>query len=417
MRRIYTVLIYLLVPFAYALVLWRGRRDPGYREGLQERFGHGASLPDGSGSIWLHAVSMGEVAAAAALLRALRRRYPDTPIVVTTSTPTGRARARALFGAGVDVRFLPYDLPAAQRRFLAAIRPRFGIIMETELWPNLFHECARRDLVVVIASARLSARSVANYRRVLPLLRELFCGRVWVAAQTAEDAARFRAIGASPERTAVIGNVKFDIEIEAAVVQKGRELRAALGTLRPVWVAGSTHPGEEEQVLDAHAEVCRVRADALLVLVPRHPARFDTVAASLARRGFDFVRRSAPDAVEPGTQILLVDSVGELLAFYAAADLAFVGGSLMPVGGHNLLEPAALGVPVLSGPSDFNGREIANLLWREGGLIRVQDGAELAAAVIALCADGTQREAVGAAARRVVAANRGSVARLLELLP
>jgi 3-deoxy-D-manno-octulosonic-acid transferase len=416
MRILYTLLIRLAVPFAFAVVLWRGWKDPAYRAGRAERFGYGRRLPPGAGSLWLHAVSMGEVAAAAALLRQLRRQFPGLPIIVTTATPTGRARAIALFGAGVDVRFLPYDTPGAVGRFLDAIQPRVGIIMETELWPNLYHACARRELRLVIASARLSERSVRNYRRLGTLIRDLFRGPVWIAAQTDADAARFLAIGADPARTAVIGNVKFDIEIDAEVGARGRALRAALGQGRPVWVAGSTHEGEEEQVLEAHREVLERRADALLVLVPRHPARFDAVAALLARRGVNFVRRSGGGAVAAATQVLLVDSVGELLPFYAAADLAFVGGSLVPIGGHNLLEPAALALPVLTGPSDFNGREIAALLLREGGALRVGDAGELGASILALWADPARRRRMGDAARAVVEGNRGSVARLLALL-
>ena len=268
MRRLYSLLIYLALPFAFAAVLWRGLRDRGYWQGPGERFGWGRA--SAVGSIWLHAVSLGEVSAAAPLVRALRLRYPQNPMVLTSATPTGRARGRALFGDTVDVRFLPYDTPGAVARFLDRIRPRLGIIMETELWPNLFSECERRGVPLLLASARLSARSVARYRRFGSLARGIFSATTLIAAQTREDAERFIAIGAGSAATRVVGNIKFDLEVGAGASSEGRELRGSLGGARPVWIAGSTHAGEEEQVLAAHEEL---PADALLLLVPRHPDR------------------------------------------------------------------------------------------------------------------------------------------------
>jgi 3-deoxy-D-manno-octulosonic-acid transferase len=410
-RRIYTLLIYLVAPFAFGIVLWRGLRDRGYWQGLGERFGFGA---DSRGSIWLHAVSLGEVSAIAALVRALRTRYPDTPLILTTSTPTGRARAQALFGGTVGVRFLPYDMPGSVARFLERVRPQLAIILETELWPNLFHACAARGVPLLLASARISAKSVSRYRRLGGLFRGIF-PRVVIAAQTAEDAARFTAIGADAGRIHVIGNVKFDMDIDPTVIERGRALRS--GYLdRPTWTAGSTHAGEEEQLLEAHAELLRNCANALLLLVPRHPNRFDSVAALLTRRGCRFVRRSSGAPAQSETQVVLVDTVGELASFYACADVAFVGGSLVPIGGHNLLEPAALGLPVLTGPSNSNGRDIADLLMRQGALIEAADAKELAVILSELFSDAPRRERIGAIARHAVAMNRGSVARLLQLI-
>ena len=285
---------------------------------------------------------------------------------MTTATPTGRSRARALFGDDIDVRFLPYDTPGAVARFLRNVEPKLAIIMETELWPNLFRECARRGLPVLLASARLSAKSVARYRRFDALFRGVFTGNVVVAAQTPVDAERFRRIGADPAKTHVIGNVKFDRQIDRDIGAQSRALRAQTFGGRPVWIAGSTHAGEEEQVLDAHAALRAHLPGALLILVPRHPNRFDGVAALLTRRRIAFARRSAGKPVPAAADVLLLDSVGELGAFYACADLAFVGGSLVPIGGHNLLEPAALGIPVLTGPSNFNAQGDRRLIAARG---------------------------------------------------
>jgi 3-deoxy-D-manno-octulosonic-acid transferase len=416
MRRLYTLLIWLAAPVAFVAVLCRGLRDREYRQALSERFGFGAALPGDAPCIWVHAVSLGEVTAAAPLLRELQRRDPARPLVLTTATPTGRTRAAALFGPAITIRYLPYDLPGAVRRFMRRNRPRTLIIMETELWPNLFRECARSGVPIVLASARLSEKSVARYRRFGGLFHGLFANDVMVAAQSAADAARFAAIGADPRRTHVVGNVKFDIDIDAHILDTGRHLRSTLFGTRPVWIAGSTHAGEEEQVLAAHDELRRQFPGALLVLVPRHPNRFEAVAALLKRRGHSYARRSASRPVAADEGIFLVDTVGELLALYAAADLAFVGGSLVPIGGHNLLEPAALGIPVLTGPSDFNGRQIAALLTGIGAVLRVADAPALAAALCQLFADPARRAAIGVLGREAVAANRGSVARVLDLI-
>jgi 3-deoxy-D-manno-octulosonic-acid transferase len=425
MRPLYNLLIRVAAPIAFGVLLVRGLRDRVYWQALSERFGFaGAPPPEGlppreglpPSCIWLHAVSLGEVSASAGLVRALAARHSDVPIVVTTATPTGRARALALFGTRVEVRYLPYDLPAAVRRFLVRVRPRLAIIVETELWPNLFAETARRGIPLLLASARLSATSVSRYRRFGGLFSGLFTPNVWIAAQTRTDAERFAAIGASPDRVRVVGNLKFDLELGADIVREGLAMRRRDFGLRPVWVAGSTHEGEEQQVLEAHARVRARHASALLLLVPRHPQRFDAVAALLGRAQLSFVRRSAGAAVGADDSVLLVDTVGELLSFYAAADVAFVGGSLAPVGGHNLLEPAALGLPVITGPSDFNGADIAALLLKVGAARRVTDAAELAEVVAALLADGEARRAQGAAGREAVASNRGSLARLLALI-
>jgi len=420
MRLLYSALVYLLRPAAFAVVLWKGLRNRLYWVGLRERFAYGFS-PSAAPAIWVHAVSLGEVTAAAPLIRALRARHPQTPLVLTTATPTGRARAQGLFGTSVAARYLPYDTPGSMRRFVRRVRPCVAIILETELWPNLFNECRRRGVPVVLASARLSEKSVLQYRRFEGLFRPVFSENTFVAAQSPQDAERFVSIGAAPGSTTVIGNIKFDVSPDAETIRHGRALREAWES-RPVWIAGSTHAGEEDWALTAHAQLKRDHPDALLLLVPRHPERFQSVADLLTRRGFRYERRSssgglgAGGTLPPDCQVLLVDTVGELSALYAAVDVAFVGGSLVPVGGHNLLEPAALGVAVITGPYQSNGKEIARLLLQEGAAIEVADAAALARVIRELFADPERRQRAGASGRSVVEANRGSVARLLELI-
>jgi 3-deoxy-D-manno-octulosonic-acid transferase len=338
------------------------------------------------------------------------------PFVLTTATPTGRARAAELFGADVDVRFLPYDTPGSVRRFLSRIRPRVAIIMETELWPNLLYSCARRGIPIAIASARLTARSVARYCRFGGLFTGAVAQASLIAAQTDEDARRYMAVGADPARIRVVGNVKFDMQPGAAVIERGRALRADYLGARPIWVAGSTHAGEEEALVIAHAELGKTLPGALLVLVPRHPQRFDAVAAMLSRHGVRFDRHSSRQPVHADSRVLLVDAMGELTALYAAADVAFVGGSLVPIGGHNLLEPAALGVPVITGPYTANSAEIAGQLIASGGAVEVSDSAALAEVLRRLFADPEERKKMGWRAREFVERHRGSLARLLSLL-
>jgi 3-deoxy-D-manno-octulosonic-acid transferase len=414
-RRLYTALTAILAPVAFAVVLCRGLRDRSYWKNLPERFGWGPLAAEAP-SIWLHAVSLGEVSAAAPLVQALRARYPQAPFVLSTATLTGRARAQALFGADVGIRFLPYDTPGSVARFLGRIRPRLAIIMETELWPNLLHECRRRGVPVVLANARLAPKSVSRYRCLGALFRDAAAMIALVAAQSPEDAERFIAIGAERARTRVIGNVKFDMQLGELAVEKGHHLRQHYVGSRPVWVAGSTHGGEEEQLLHAHAAVQSGIGNALLILVPRHPQRFESVANLLARRGVPFDRRSAAATVRPDAHVLLVDNVGELAALYAAADVAFVGGSLVPVGGHNLLEPAALGVPVITGPYNDNSKEVVRLLLLAGGAVEVADATALAHALHEFLTDPALRQRVGACGRALVELHRGSVARLLELI-
>jgi 3-deoxy-D-manno-octulosonic-acid transferase len=427
MRGLYTLLTWCLAPFAFAVVLWRGFQERAYWLGLRERFGFGRTLGGaavgGTRSIWLHAVSLGEMSAAAPLIRALRERYPVAPLVLTTATPAGRARAVALFGEHADIRFLPYDTPGSVRRFLERIRPGICIIMETELWPNLLRACAHRAIPVVLASARLTAKSVARYQFAGDLFRGLFTPNVLVAAQNKDEAARFIEIGAAGAQVLVVGNVKFDMQFDAQTTELGRRLRLVFGSERFAWVAGSTHSGEDEAVVNAHKRLLAQNPRALLLLAPRHRDRFESVAALLKSSGLRFQLRSdsGTDAVALAVtlaeaQVLLVDSLGELASMYAAADVAFVGGSLVPIGGHNLLEPAALGLPVLSGPYQSANKDIAAILFSSGAALQVKDPVELGAALLRLSGDEIARKRMGEAGVRIVAANRGSVATLVQIM-
>jgi 3-deoxy-D-manno-octulosonic-acid transferase len=419
MRLLYLMAVYLAAPLISLMLAARGLRDHSYWRCFGQRFGFGRPLPQST--LWVHAVSVGEVQAAAALVIALRDRYPEVPVLVTTFTPTGAARARALFGGAAEVRFLPFDLPGSVRRFLDRTRPRLAVIMETELWPNLYRQCRRRRIPLIIASARLSRRSIDRYRRLGALFKETVSGGgVVVAAQGEGDAERFRALGAAAERTHVTGNLKFDLTLPPDICERGRALREQYAPSRAVWVAGSTHGGmEEDAVLAAQQHVAATHAGTLLVLAPRHPNRFDEVAAWLGRQGIAFARRSQPSAsaaAEASCTVLLLDTLGELLYFYAAADVAFVGGSLAPIGGHNLLEPAALGLPILTGPNNSNSEDVARLLLECGAAKIVHNGDELGSRVAGLLSDQTLRMEMGARGRAAVERNRGALEKLMTLV-
>jgi 3-deoxy-D-manno-octulosonic-acid transferase len=411
----YSWLTRIAAPFAFAVVLWRGVRDRSYWQGLAQRFGLGSVLPLRP-SIWLHAVSLGEMSAAAPLVQELRARYPQHPLVVTTATPAGRARALALFSEAADIRFLPYDTPGSVRRFLKRIHPCVAIIMETELWPNLFRESEQRRVPILLASARLSAKSVLWYRRLGKLFAGVFTPNVTVAAQSAADAERFKSIGASPSQIHVVGNVKFDLRLEESLIEAGRLLRSSYGNARPVWAAGSTHEGEEDQLLDAHLLLQVHSPKALLLLAPRHRDRFAGVAELLARRGVRFARRSSMAPLPLDTEVLLVDTIGELATLYASCDVVFVGGSLVSIGGHNLLEAAALGLPVLTGPSYFNAKDVAQLLLEQGAALQVAGAQDLAATLQHLLDGPFERARIGAIGRNIIETNRGSVEGLLALI-
>lgn len=414
-RFIYTLTMYLLTPAILYRLAARGLHYREYFERWRERFGFVKDTGKRE-SIWLHAVSMGEVNAALPLIDALMRRYQGATFVITTVTPTGSERVRRVYGDRVMNVYLPYDLPASIRRFLDRIRPRLAVIMETEIWPNLFFECEARAIPLVIANARLSEKSLRGYRPIRPLARQALASAGYIAAQSTTDAARLQELGAPPERLGVIGNLKYDMTVPAQLIEQAHTMRAAWGARRPVWLAASTHDGEELAVLKAQAAVLRRFPDALLLIAPRHPERFKPVAQ--ACRSFGFVTRTRSEDVvaSSDTQCFVVDTLGELLYFYAATDVAFVGGSLVPIGGHNVLEPAALGVPIVVGPYLFNFAEISASLLDAGAALQVSDGDQLGGEILRLLADEALRARIGHAAQDAFEREQGSVLRTLAII-
>lgn len=408
----YSLFFRLALPFVLLRLWWQGRREPETLAGWTDRLGYPAPTPEPV--IWVHAVSVGETIAAAPLVKALLARRPDLPVLMTAMTATGSERARALFGERVHYAFSPYDTPGAVRRFLDRVRPRALVIMETELWPNMIRLCRQRHIPIFLINARLSERSAVGYERVPSLVRPLLDAINWIAAQAEEDARRFLRIGARPESVSVTGSIKFDVEISPALRSEAARLRRdVLGGTRPVWIAASTHEGEDEQLLAAHRVLLGQRPDALLVLVPRHPERFETVAERVRRNGLDLARRSH-QASALDCQVYLGDTMGELLMLYGVADMALVAGSMIERGGHNPLEPAAWGVPVLTGPHVFNFETIYQQLDAGKALVRVSGAESLAAELDHLFANPEHRRRLGDNALAVVEANRGALERVVE---
>ncbi|OCT22265.1 lipid IV(A) 3-deoxy-D-manno-octulosonic acid transferase [Pseudomonas putida] len=416
-RTLYTLLFHLGLPLVALRLFLRGRKAPAYRQRIAERFA--CKLPAmRQGGIWVHAVSVGESIAAAPMVKALLKAYPDLPITLTCMTPTGSERIRAMFASEPRVQhcYLPYDLPWAAARFLDHVRPKLGIIMETELWPNHIHQCAKRGIPVALANARLSERSARGYARFAGLTRPMLEEMSLIAVQTETEAERFRRLGARAQCVQVTGSIKFDLKVDDQLLPRARQLREQWSALqRPVWIAASTHEGEDALILEAHQRLLQVHGDALLILVPRHPERFDAVHV-LCRDRFTTVRRSSGAAADGQIQVLLGDTMGELMFLYALADITFVGGSLVPTGGHNPLEPAALALPVITGPHVFNFLEISAMLREAGALQQVDDAEGLAAAVRRLIELPQDCRRMGEAGRAVMQANQGALQRLLEAL-
>jgi len=408
-RLLYSLLLYLATPLIWLRLLWRARRQPEYLQHLGERYGfYGRVAADKL--IWVHAVSVGETRAAQPLIDGLLARWPEHRILLTGMTPTGRAAGRQVYGEQVIQAYLPYDYPGATQRFFRHFSPAFGVLMETEIWPNLLAAARSRRVPVMLANARLSARSARGYGKLAALVRPAFAALSGVAAQTAGDAERIAARGAATVE--VSGNLKFDVTPANEQIDLGRQWRAAIGQ-RPVWLAASTREGEETLVLEAWREV-RV-ADALLVLVPRHPQRFAEVAALLQQHDLKTARRSGglPAA---DTNIWLGDSMGEMAAYFTLADLAFIGGSLLPLGGQNLIEAAACGCPVLVGPHTFNFLQATEDAIAAGAALRVGSPAALGAEVNRLLRDQTGLASMRQATGQFAAAHRGAAQRTLDLI-
>lgn len=406
---LYRLALLLVAPLIPLRLLWRGRRERGYLQHWGERLG-GAEVP--AGALWLHAVSVGEMRAAQPLVAALRAAHPGAPVLLTCMTPTGRATAESLYGGFATIAYLPYDYAWLVRRFLLRARPRVGILMETELWPGLIHAAARLAIPMVLANARLSERSARGYARLPALTRACLQRIDVVAAQTEADAARLLRLGAASVR--VTGNLKFDIVPPPELVERGAAWRGQWGP-RPVLLAASTREGEEASILRAFA--ASAPADVLLVLVPRHPQRFDEVATLIEAVGLPCQRRSDLDgALDPRTRVLLGDSLGELFAYYAACDVAFVGGSLAPLGGQNLIEAASVGRPVLVGPHTFNFEAATQFAIEAGAALRVGDAEALVGAALELLGDAAARARMGEAGLAFAARHRGAAARVERLV-
>ncbi len=413
LRLCYTLCFYVLIPLIFFRLWQRGKTNPGYRHHWAERFGRTPfRLSD---SIWLHSVSLGETIAAMPLMKHLVATYPDTPILITTATPSGRAQIQKAFGDQVYCCYFPYDLPHAISRFLRRVRPTVLINMETELWPNALQQCQNLDIPVLLANARLSERSAQGYLRFPSLSRQMMTQLTQIAAQNENDAARFVRVGAPADRVVATGNIKFDLTVPENLAALSEPLRAQWVD-RPVWIAASTHEGEEQQVLAAHQQVLADYPNALLILVPRHPERFDATANLLVQQGFNAVRRSHGDPCTAECSVFLGDTMGEMMCFYVASQVAFVGGSLVPIGGHNLLEPAALKLPSLTGPHVDNFMEITQLLVNAGATRPIKDADDLADAVKALFADPALQSKMGQAGADIVERNRGAKVRLLAVM-
>ncbi|MBA0159651.1 lipid IV(A) 3-deoxy-D-manno-octulosonic acid transferase [Pectobacterium versatile] len=415
LQTLYTIILYLIQPLIWLRLWLRGRKAPAYRRRWGERYGFCAEKvkPDG---IMLHSVSVGETLAAIPLVRALRHRYPNLPITVTTMTPTGSERVRSAFGDTVYHVYLPYDLPCALKRFFDQVRPKIVIIMETELWPNLIAELHKRDIPLVIANARLSERSAAGYKKIGKLMRHILQRITLVAAQNQEDGSRFIDLGLKRSSLKVTGSLKFDISVTPELAARAITLRRQWAPHRPVWIATSTHEGEEAIVLAAHRQLLGTYPDLLLILVPRHPERFSTTQALAENLGFTYTLRSSGEQPPANTQVVIGDTMGELMLLYGIADLAFVGGSLVERGGHNPLEAAAHAIPVLMGPHTFNFKDICNKLDQADGLITVTDADSLGKEVGKLLADEDYRLYYGRHAVEVLHQNQGALQMLLTLL-
>jgi 3-deoxy-D-manno-octulosonic-acid transferase len=419
MRFVYTCLLRLLFPYILVRLWLRGFRNRAYWKRIPERFGFVPRL-EGQRVIWIHAVSVGEVRAAVPLVKQLWERCPDHKILITTMTPTGSATVAQLFDDRVLHCYVPYDYPSAVRRFLKRVRPELLLVMETELWPNLFHLCRARHVPVVVTNVRMSESSMQKYLRLAPTLTRKTLAQVrLLAAQSKADADRLLTLGAEPQKVHVTGSIKFELALPASLAEAAEVLRREWGTERPVWVAASTHEGEEEYVLNVHGDLRRQAAfkNALLVLVPRHPERFPSVAKLSKQLGYTIALRSQHRGpLGPDVQVLVGDTMGELMLFFGACDVAFVGGSLVPTGGHNLLEAEALGKPVVFGPHMFNFNEIAQLTLERNAGTQVRDAAHLLETMAAYLGDGERRDRAGEAGRKLVEENRGALQRTMRLL-
>ena len=412
MRYLYSGLMYLLTPFLLIRLLMRARKAPAYLTRWGERFGFYGKQPQGV--IWFHTVSVGEAEAAFPLIKQVAGRFPKLDILVTTTTPTGSARVKTFLGQRVSHVYLPYDTPGAMRRFFRCFEPIVGVILETEIWPNMLYQAKRYGTPTLIANARLSERSAKGYSRLGGFIRHTLSTITHVFAQTDNSAKRFVALGLDPSKISVPGNIKFDMPYPAYLKEQAEVIRRDWFKQRPSWIAASTHEGEDEEVLAAFSLVKKQFPSVLLVLVPRHPERFNEVAKLCARRGFTVTRRTEQRKAQVISDVFLLDTIGELKLYYGTVDAAFVGGSFVPTGGHNMLEPAALAVPILFGPHVHNFTEISERLIDLHAAIQVNDANELAAQLIELLEHAERRDQMGAAGCCFVEQNQGTVKKVSD---
>ncbi|HKY69990.1 MAG TPA: lipid IV(A) 3-deoxy-D-manno-octulosonic acid transferase [Gammaproteobacteria bacterium] len=419
LRRLYNVFFTLLLPVVFVRLLIKSVSLPEYRYRWKERLGF-IDLPNLKETLWVHAVSVGEAIAAVPIIQRFLEKYPNTKMVITTMTPTGSQRVIEAFkeNLGKDIFhvYVPYDISWCVKRFLKRTNPKLVILMETELWPNILHYCGKKKIEVLIANGRLSATSVSRYQKMSGVVKNMLSEVSMVAAQSQEDISRFLSIGMKKNNIHNTGNIKFELLIPPHAQEKGTQLRKMFGGGRPVWIAASTHDGEERLILSAFKQLKRQFSNLMLILVPRHPERFDKVFELCQQEGFKAIRRSQKTPCTPSTDIYLGDTMGELLTFYAASDLAFVGGSLVPIGGHNLLEPAALGLPVLTGPHLFNFTAISELLFQAKGAQKVTDVTSIVQVISELLSNAKMRHRQGQRAKDVVQKNKGALEKLFTLI-
>jgi 3-deoxy-D-manno-octulosonic-acid transferase len=416
MRYLYSALFYLLLPAVLIRLIWRGLKAPGYLNSWLQRFGYGPVSSGDADVIWIHAVSAGETIAAVPMIRRLQSRYSDKRFIVSNMTPTGAERTRTLLGDSVIQCFAPYDLPGMVKRFLHRARPSLLLIIDTELWPNIIHYCNRMNVKTMLVNGRMSEASARGYSRLGGLTRSMLNEMTLVTTQTSQQGDRFLELGLPKEKLSVTGSIKFDLSLPDNLVGRRDFLRLKLGSDRLIFVAASTHEGEDEIILNACRQLRSKHHRLLLVLVPRHPERFDAVVKLAAGFGLNTVRHSEEISCDGDTDVLVVDAMGELIYFYAVAHFAFVGGSLVPVGGHNMMEAAAFELPIVMGPHVQNVDDIAGLFIEAEAMQMVSDADSLVQIIERLCTDEVFRVRMGSAAASVMRDNKGSLDRVLQLI-
>ena len=415
MRLMYHTLTYILLPFLVLFWFAKSLLNKSYLDRLTQRFGFGYPKLN-SGSIWIHAVSVGEVQASIPLVNELKQHYPYKEIIITTVTPTGSKQVKNIFKDAVETSYIPFETNFAIKNFFNSIKPSVALIMETEIWPNLYKECGSRGIPLILVSARISEKSLINYKRFLPLFRDTLSHGILIAAQSQIDADRFLALGASKDRTWIMGNIKFDFKLPEEILTKAKIYRSKIFPRRHIWIAASTHEHEEEIILEAHKNISKKIENLLLILVPRHPERFAKITQILKEDNWIYSTKSDDQDIPESCQVLLIDTIGELLFFYACSDVAFVGGSLLPVGGHNLLEPAAIGLPIITGAHTFNQKEMTDRLTQVDALRIVHNANSLSSDVIFFLTNTEESKNAGQRGKLIVESNKGAIKSLMKRL-